>query len=195
MAYWPGSGNLNVYMVKIMIEEAVFENNFPKGEYRDILIGPYGELLWKMPWKRNMIVEGLSKLLAALVKGDTQGKPVGFWAVGTGQEVWDQGTFPSEASHRTCTKLYNETGRKPIPPSQITFRGGSFTNQLEITIEFTTADIPPGIGNQNWRLREFGLFAGGDSLVNSGILINHRIHPRIDMQEGLTLQRTLLLTF
>lgn len=178
-----------------MVEEIVFGDHFPKGEYRDILIGSQGDVLWETPWQRNLIVDGLRKLLAALIKGDPQGNPVAFWAVGTGQDVWDAGTVPPDAARRTRTQLYNETGRKSIPPGQITFLGGSFTNRLEITMEFTTADIPPGAGNQNWRLREFGLFADGTSAVNSGVLINHRIHPRIDMQAGFTLQRTLRLTF
>jgi hypothetical protein len=178
-----------------MNEETVFKNHFPEGEYRDVLIGPHGKLLWEMPWQRNLIVEGLRRLLAALIKGDPQGNPVAFFAVGTGQEVWDDGTLPSKATQRTRTQLYNEAGRKAIPPGQITFLGGSFTNRLEINMEFITADIPPGTGNQNRRLREFGLFAAGTSALNSGILINHRIHSRIDMQEGFTLQRTLRLTF
>jgi hypothetical protein len=179
----------------IMLEEIVFSEQLPTGAYRDILIGRCGEVIWEAPWQRNLIVEGLRRLLAALVKGDTLGAPLGFWAVGTGEEPWDAGTVPSEVARRTRTQLYNETGRKPIPAGQIKFLDGAFTNKLEISLEFTTADIPPGPGNQNWRLREFGLFGGGTAAANSGVLINHRIHPRIDMQAGFTLQRTLHLTF
>ncbi|MGH8066016.1 MAG: hypothetical protein ACRERE_12460 [Candidatus Entotheonellia bacterium] len=178
-----------------MREETGLRDRFPRGECLDILIGPRGERIWERPWQRNLIAEGLRRLLAALVKGDPQGAPLAFWAVGTGEEAWDDGTLPSDEARRPRTQLFNETGRKAIPPGQVTFLGGDFTNRLEISIEFTTADLPPGPGNQNWQLREFGLFAGGTASANSGILINHRIHPRIDMQDGFTLQRILRLTF
>jgi hypothetical protein len=178
-----------------MLEESDLRGRLPVGECLDLLIGPRGQRLWASPWQRNLIAEGLRRLLAALVKGDPQGAPLAFWAVGTGEEVWDDGALPSDEARRTRTQLFNETGRKPIPPGQVTFLGGDFTNRLEISMEFIAADIPPGPGSQNWRLREFGLFAGGTDATNSGILINHRIHPRIDMQEGFTLQRTLRLTF
>lgn len=175
-----------------MTEEIVFRKIRPAGEYRDMVFDSHGELLWETPWKHNLIVDGFRGLLAALVKGDPQGEPVTFWAVGTGQEVWDNGTQsqPSDSSRLTLTKLYNETGRKLIPPENITFIGGSFTNRLEITTNFTTADLASaGNGNENWRLREFGLFS------RSGVLVDHIVHPRIDMQDGFTLQRTLRLIF
>jgi hypothetical protein len=178
-----------------MSEGTDVRDHFPRGECLDILLGPRGERRWERPWQRNVIAEGLRRLLAALVKGDPQGTPLAFWAVGTGEESWDGGTLPSEEERRVRTQLFNETGRKAIPPGQISFLGGDFTNRLEISIEFIAADIPPGPGNQNWRLREFGLFAGGTDATNSGLLINHRMHPRIDMQDGFTLQRILRLTF
>jgi len=170
-----------------MREEISLRELFPRGECLDILIGPQGYRLWESPWRHNLIAEELRRVLAALLRGDPQGAPLAFWAVGTGEEAWDDGTLPSEEAHRTRTQLFNETGCKAIPSGQMTFLGGDFTNRLEISLEFTTADIPPGPDSQNWRLREFGLFAGGTDSVNSGILINHRIHPRIDMQAGFTL--------
>ena len=56
-----------------MIDENGLAPGFPTGEYRDVLIGPRGERLWEGPWQRNLISEGLRRLLAALVKGDPQG--------------------------------------------------------------------------------------------------------------------------
>jgi hypothetical protein len=178
-----------------MLEETIFKDPYPQGEFCDRLISLEGDIIWERPWQPNLIVNGLRRLLAALIKGDPQGQQLMYWAVGTGEEAWDGGTLPPEATRRSLEQIYNETARKAIPPAQITFLGGSFTNQLEIRLDFTTSDIPPGPGNQNWRLREFGLFAGGTAALNSGVLINHRIHPRIDMQDGFTLQRTLRLTF
>lgn len=176
-----------------MTEECTGQGAYPVGEFRDVLIDPNGRCVWVRDWQHNLIVEGLRSLLAALVKGDAQGAPVTFWAVGNGEVTWDDGVLPPEAALRTRTHLYHETGRKAIPPGQVTFLGGTFTNQLEISLEFTTADVPGG--GLNWQLREFAVFAGGSTVADSGVMINHRIHPRIDLQPGFTLQRTLRLTF
>jgi hypothetical protein len=132
-------------------------------------------------------------MLAALVKGDPQGNPIAFWAVGTGDPAWDGGTVPPDTTLRGRVALFKETARKPVPAGQVKFVGGSFTNQLEISLDWSSADIPGGPAT--WQLREFGLFAGGTAAANSGVLLNFRIHPRIDMQPGFTLQRTLRLTF
>jgi hypothetical protein len=165
----------------------------PAGRYRDRLLGRDGALLWERTWERNLIVDGLRSLLAALVKGDPQGAPVRFWAVGSGEAAWDAGTLPSEVARRTRTQLFTETARKQVLPGHIAFLGGTLTNQIEITTQFTTADIPGGPAT--WSLREFGVFAGGTPASGSGLMLNHRIHPRIDMQQGFTLERTLRLTF
>jgi hypothetical protein len=172
-----------------MLEDRFTEGGGRWGEHRDMLLGPDGEVVWERPWASNVIVDSLRNLLAALVKGDPQGVHLGFWAVGSGEAAWDSAPAPADAVRRTRTTLYNETGRKPISPAQIAFIGGSFTNRLEILSSFTTADVPAG------PLREFGVFAGGSAAPGSGVLVNHRVHPRIDMQTGLTLQRTLRLTF
>jgi hypothetical protein len=172
-----------------MLEEIIFTDPYPKGEFSDRLITQAGTLIWERPWQPNLIVNNLRRLLAALIKGDPQGQKVMYWAVGAGELAWDEGNLPSEPVRRSLEQLYKETARKLIPNDQITFLGGAFTNQLEIRLDFTTEDVPLG------PLREFGLFAGDNPGLNTGILINHRIHPRIDMQSGLTLQRTLRLTF
>jgi hypothetical protein len=174
-----------------MIEERVFEHSPPMGKYQDTLVNASGEVIWKTPWQHNVIVEGLGKLVAALLKGDTQGSHIAYWAVGIGEDSWERET-PKDSERREWTALKTETGRKAIPEDQIIFLDGDFTNQLQITAEFTTADIPGGA--DQWKLREFGLFAGGDATPNSGTLINHRTHPRIDLQDGFTLKRTLNLT-
>jgi hypothetical protein len=161
----------------------------PSGRHRDVLVGPDGRVLWEWTWASNVIVDSLGRLLAALVKGDPQGVRIAWWAVGAGEAQWDAGTPPDDAARRGRTRLYAETGRGAIAPGQIAFLGGAFTNRLEIVSSFTTAEVPAG------PLREFGLFAGGTAAPDSGVLINHRVHPRIDMQQGFTLQRTLRLTF
>ncbi len=174
-----------------MIHEIVMPTGFPRGEYRDVLRDSRGELIWSREFQPNLIVDGLRNLLAGLLKGDLQAAPLTHWAVGVGDSSWDAGGAPSESSRRTIAKLYREAGRKPIPPGNIKFLGGAFTNQIEINQEFTAGDLSAPL----FQLREFGLFAGGSAAADTGLLINHRAHPRIDMQPGFTLQRTLRLTF
>jgi hypothetical protein len=178
-----------------MIEEPLFKYYSPRGEFQDTLIDSDGNIVWQMPWQSNLIVNGLRNVLAALIKGE--GQPLTFWAVGAGQEAWDnQPPGDSlDAERLQMTQLYRETKRKPIPADQMTFVGStpsSLSNQLQIRVDFVAADIPT-IGDR--QLREFGLISGGTDDPSKGVLINHRIHPRIDLQEGFTLQRTLRLTF
>ncbi|QQM44572.1 hypothetical protein [Streptomyces liliifuscus] len=165
----------------------------PSGRYRDVLVDASGRQVWCRDWRQNLILDGLRRLLAALMKGDPQGARLTHWAVGTGDPSWDAGAVPPEAARRTRSQLYTETARQSLTAGQITFVGGAFTNRLEITAQFTTADIPGGPAT--WSLREFGVFGGGTGAAGSGVLVNHRIHPRIDMQAGFSLQRTLRLTF
>jgi hypothetical protein len=160
-----------------------------RGEHRDVLLDADGAVVWTRSWEANVIVDSARSLLAALLKGDPQGVAIARWAVGAGDAVWDTSAAPPDTIRRTRTQLFQETGRKGIAAGQITFLGGAFTNRLEIASTFTTADVPAG------PLREFGLFAGGSTALNTGVLVNHRVHPRIDIQAGLTLQRTLRLTF
>ena len=178
-----------------MIEEPPLKYYSPQGKFQDTLIDIDGNVIWQTPWQPNLIVDGLRRVLAALMKGE--GQALTFWAVGTGQDSWDSlpPVLPSDDERRQITQLYRETKRKPIPPDQMIFVGGtpsSPSNQLQIRVDFLAEDIP-AIGDR--RLREFGLISGGTADLNTGVLINHRIHPRIDLQEGLTLQRTLRLTF
>lgn len=179
-----------------MIDEQIFSQQLPAGEYQDRLIDSAGKVIWEVPWQSNLIVNGLRNLLAAAIKGDTQqGKPIAFWAVGTGDDSWDSSpsNLPTDNVRRGFTQLVKETGRKAIAPAQIAFVEGTF-NRLQISTEFKISDIPGG--SPDGKLREFGLIGGASSAAaNSGILINHRIHSRIDLQEGFTLQRTLRLTF
>jgi hypothetical protein len=176
-----------------MIEEQLFEYYLPRGEFQDTLIEIGGNVIWQTPWQPNLIVDGLRRVLAALMKGE--GQPLTFWAVGTGQNAWDNLQPEKLPIDNRLTQLYRETKRKPILANQMTFVGStpsSPSNQLQIRADFLAADIP-AIGDR--QLREFGLISGGTAAPNTGVLINHRIHPRIDLQEGFTLQRTLRLTF
>lgn len=160
------------------------------GVHRDVLRDADGELVWVRDWASNVLVDGLRSLLAALLKGDPQGARLGFWAVGAGTAAWDATTgVPADPVRRTWTALADEVARKPIGAGSITFVGGTLTNVIEVTASFTAADVPAG------PLREFGLFAGGSGARGSGVLVNHRVHPRIDVAAGFSLDRTVRLTF
>lgn len=179
-----------------MFQETMFRKRSPTGKYRDVLLNSQGQILWEKAWCPNLIVNGLSNLLAALVKGDPQGQRLMFWAIGRGVATWDEGVRPANEERLTRNTLYNEVGRKEIPPAQMTFLDDSLNPQtgashlLQITLSFSTTEdgIPAG------SLREFGLFSGGDA-THPSILINHVIHPQIDLQENFMLQRTLRLNF
>ena len=170
-------------------------SQYPKGEYCDTLYDVTDQIVWQTPWRSNLIVNGLSRLLAALVKGDEAGDALAFWAVGIGNSDWDTGTnLPNEDERRNFTTLVNETGRKVIEPNDIIFfPSGSLSNQIEISVQFTAADIASD-APENRQLREFGLFAGGTTSRGTGRLINHRIHARIDLEDA-PLERVLRLTF
>jgi hypothetical protein len=180
-----------------MTEEIIFHHHYPQGEYRDILVGPQGDIVWERPWQHNLIVEGMSRLLAALLKGDRRSASLTHWAVGAGMTEWDRGSQPTDNDLRKRTKLYQETARIPIASGRgIDFLSngtptGKMTDKLAITINLTADQLP----DDRQQLREFGLFAGGKNTPNDGFLINHRIHSLIEMKRGFTLQRTLRLTF
>lgn len=176
-----------------MLTEEISKRNWPRGEHQDILLGPTGEVIWVRSWQSNVIVNGLREVLAGLIKGDPVVSPLNYWAVGTGDPTWDSVSSPEDDERRDWTQLYNEVARKELPASQINFEGGTLSNRLQISVEFAATDIAGA--DENRRLREFGLFARGEADTNSGIMINHRIHPRIDLQEGFPLQRILRLTF
>jgi hypothetical protein len=160
------------------------------GLHRDVLRDPAGEIVWVRDWAPNVLVDGLRSLLAALLKGDPQGAGLGFWAVGAGTAAWDAPTgVPVDSVRRAWTGLAAEVARKPLTAGAMTFVGGTLTNVIEVTTHLTAADVPAG------PLREFGLFAGGTAALGSGVLVNHRVHPRIDVAAGFSLDRTVRLTF
>ncbi len=110
-----------------MIEESL-AGGWPTGEYRDVLVEEHGRPVWVRDWQRNLIVDNLRKVLAALVKGDSQVTRLGYWTVGSGDPAWDSGTLPPDSSRRTHTGLpcssrrtsrYSPVGHPPARLSSI----------------------------------------------------------------------------
>ncbi|MEW6519548.1 MAG: hypothetical protein AB1461_09060 [Thermodesulfobacteriota bacterium] len=167
-----------------------------KGYYNDLLIDGHDRVRLDRGWRPNLIVEGCSRLLAALMKGQPGLAGILFLAVGEGLQEWDAALpHPQPAA----TRLAREILRRPIAPEEIIFLDSAGlptaapTNRLQISIALILADFPAG-GFQP--VREFGLFGGNATAEpGSGLLLNHVIHPRIDITPRLTLHRTLRLDF
>ena len=166
------------------------------GRYQDRFFNHQGILLWQSSWRSNRILNNCDRLLAALLKGEVGMEGLLYWAVGEGQPIWDD-LLPNPQS--TNTQLTQEVARFPLAPGQINYIDdqGNFsiipTQRLEILLDIDGSTLVDS-GFQS--LREFGLF-GGDATTapDSGFMINQVIHPRIDVAPGMTLSRTLQLTF
>lgn len=165
-----------------------------KGIYRDLLLGPDGQVIHDSGWVANTIVKNCRVLLAAFMKSDSQGTSgiVGL-AVGEGDSSWDQELpqpttnvpglikpYPNEiivASGKLEITYLDEQTPSPDP-----------TNQLEIKATLDPVYPEP----KKVPLREFGLYG---KLGDTPYLINYVMHPVIYKTETDTLIRVIRLTF
>jgi hypothetical protein len=165
------------------------------GEFQDVITNvETGEVI-VVPWQRNIIVNTIGNLIAARFfgnPGDTNDAPIGYWAIGSGNSSWDVTPGIATASD---TILVNEFYRKAISPGDITYitpgdvPTSSNTNRLQIVLTFSTSEA-----NGSWR--EFGIFGGSATIApNSGLMINHKIHGRIDKTSAISITRTMRFTF
>lgn len=141
----------------------------------------------------NTVVDDCSRLIASLMKGQAGYKGIAYWAVGAGAGTWDNNNPPEPKVGDT--KLLNETFRKAIKASDITFLDSkdkpttSVTNKLQISVTFTESEA-------NGELREFGLFGGNAGTTrNSGIMINRKTHGLIYKTSGMRLERVIRIVF
>ncbi|WP_373500584.1 hypothetical protein [Desulfococcus sp.] len=161
-----------------------------RGTYRDVVRDPFGRTLADSGWRSNTIVLAAWPLMAGLLKNDPSLRGILFWAVGGGLSAWDAVRPPADI---TAARLAEEFDRMPVAPEAMVYIGadgrpsGVPTPCIEAAVVFTWG--------RNLVLREFGLF-GGDATETpgSGILINHVIHPRMEIAAGRTLTRRLRLT-
>lgn len=161
------------------------------GEFQDTITFADGRVE-VMDWNRNMIVNGISKLVACLMKKQSGHTGLSYWAIGQGLEEWDDNLPTAQA---TDERLTSEIGRKAIPASAITFVDANgqptsgITNRIQITLEFMENEC-------NGRWREFGIYGGNASATtNSGIMINHKIHELITKTSAMTIERKIRFTF
>lgn len=142
----------------------------------------------------NTVVDDCSKLIACLMKAQAGYTGLLFWAIGSGSETWNDASLPSPttADHT----LLAETYRKAITADSVVFLDASNvvtatpTNKLQISINFDSTEA------NNSYFREFGLFGGNATItLNSGIMINRKIHTSIYKTSSISVARTLRLTF
>lgn len=170
------------------MEDKNFQNK-SKGEFRDVIRYADGRVE-TTEWSSNVIVNDVNKAIAYAL---AQKGGATYWAVGKGEDHWDNTTPPSPQP--TDTRLTGEIGRKQILPSNITFldsRGepsSTPTNVLLIKVTFTSSDC-----NGAWR--EFAIVGGNaTSSINTGILINHKTHKLITKDSNMEIERQMKFTF
>lgn len=144
------------------------------------------------PIDHNIVVNNCSVLIACLMRGLTNYKGISYWAVGSGLSTWDTAQPEPTISD---DKLQIEVYRKAVTYDNFKFidsanqPSASPTNRIELVVTFSETEANSG-------LREFALFGGNaTSSLNSGIMINHKIHPLINKTNAVKLERTIRMTF
>lgn len=177
--------------LKVSLVDSLLKDRNIIGEFQDTITYADGRTEVK-DWNRNMIVNGISKLVACLLKGQAGYTGLSYWAIGQGLDSWDASLPTAKA---TDVKLESEIGRKSIPASAITFiddagqATSTVTNKIQITLEFKESEC-----NGKWR--EFAIFGGNaTTATNSGIMINHKIHELITKTSAMTIERKIRFTF
>ncbi len=135
-----------------------------------------------------MLTNGFYVELASFVAGTAS--PAGnlFIAVGAGDPAWDSAlpTF-----NRNTTALEQEIARRAVAPDEIDFldRDGQVSTR---STSWLRARTTFGRGEGTGTLREVGLYAGDASTVpNSGTLLCHIVHPRLEKTPTMALTRSL----
>lgn len=139
----------------------------------------------------NLIVNSFLRLVMALCKGESGYGKIQYWAIGSGEDSWDDATPDPDIN---AVKLTAELGRVAITASEISFLDVSGavsttpTNVLQIRHIFGPNDC-----NGKWR--EFGIFGGNATpTADSGIMINKKHHSIITKTSEMSIERTMKFT-
>ena len=161
------------------------------GEYKDTVRHLNGTV--EVFEGRNLVVNGIYNLITSLFAGKEGYTGLQFWAIGKGSEDWDEGEVTQPEV--TNIKLLSELGRKEIQPANFRFvnehgeTSPAPTNRLAVKVVFGYDEC---IGS--WR--EFGLFGGNaTSSVDSGIMINRKVHGVINKTREMEITREIIFTF
>lgn len=141
---------------------------------------------------RNLIVDGIYQLITSLFAKKEGFKGLQYWAIGSGLDTWED-NLPQPV--KTDTRLVREIGRKAIQSSDFRFVDAEGhtsvtpTNRLAINVVFGYDEC---IGT--WR--EFGIFGGNATdTVNSGTMINRKVHGVINKTREMEITREIIFTF
>lgn len=173
-----------------MQEEKKLTGGSVTGEYIDTII--YSDGTKEVLEGRNLIVNDIGKLIACLFSRKSGYSGLTHWAIGSGLDSWDTSSVDPKV---TDSRLTTEIFRKAIQPTDIKFLDSSgeptetVTNVIAITVTFSTSEA-----NGKWR--EFGIFGGNASAsLNSGLMINHKIHKILTKDDSMTVERQIRFTF
>ncbi len=188
--------NKKILENNLLMAREMSEDNFSgkiTGEVFDYFIYPDGKKVLAREPDHNLIVNTCSVLIASLMKGESGYLGAAYWAVGSGSELWPNN--PPQTPLTSATQLTVEVYRKAISPSSIIFLDPLNveslvpTRKIQITVTFDENEA-------NGPLREFGIFGGlATATPNSGLMINHKIHPLIYKTDVIQLERVLRLSF
>lgn len=155
---------------------------------------------------RNLIVAGMHKCMAAVMKQDAANKGFLYWAVGDGNlggagasAAWDAGVLANTTVPLTTdTALLREIFRKSVGPSDISYIDAvgaasvAPTNRLLITCTFLETEPT----SATYYFREFGLYGlDATSTPGSGQLLNHKLHATYTKLASARLIRNLRISF
>lgn len=203
--------------MKMGAENFKRDSHWITGEVQDILIDREGNKT-VLPADHNLVVNSCSNLIACLFKDSAVTKDVAtgiqnpdgtdvffssagirYWGIG-GIKPGESGISPDDFGNTSGddTRLRHEFYRAVILPENIKFVDAdgnetvdnTVTNRIKITIT-----VPYDEGNGTWY--EFGLFGGNsaEETLNSGIMINRKVHEPIAKSVNLQIQRTVIFTF
>ena len=140
----------------------------------------------------NLVVSSFLNLVMCLLKQEKGYSGLQYWAVGSGENYWDNNVPTPDVS---ASRLTAELGRVPISSNEVVFLNSDYevspipTNVIQISHTF-------GADECNGVWREFGIFGGNaTSVANSGIMINKKHHAVITKTEEMTIERVMRFTF
>jgi hypothetical protein len=167
------------------------------GQYRDVLRGCDGRIVWDRGWLRNTIVMNCRRLLAGFMAGPATSLGIQGLRVGQGLDAWDQTGPPQPRATQTALVDPNPF-LVPRTSLQIDYLEGATvtptpTNRLQI-VATLGPNVPkwPDANHVSGNLREFGLVG---QLSGAETLINYVTHPVIVKDPASTLTRTIWLAF
>ncbi|MEU6232932.1 hypothetical protein [Kitasatospora sp. NPDC047058] len=167
------------------------------GEYRDVLLDRFGQVVWDSGVRSNTIVTDCRRLLCGFLhSGSTTTQGITGLQVGKGQDSWDRSPGAPPALPGQIELADPNPFTVAADGLQIDYLAGTEispepTNQLQIVATLGPGQPPwPDTHHTDGTLREFGLVGNLDGKT---VLIDYVIHPAIPRDPLSTLKRTIRL--